>query len=67
MDFTPVITQVWSMFAWIILPLVLIVGIFKSSWFKGILGEWLVSWVARRRLDKHVYRAVHNVTLKILT
>lgn len=63
MDFTPVITQVWSMFAWI-LPLVLIVGIFKSSWFKGVLGEWLVRWVARRRLDKHVYRAVHNVTLK---
>ncbi|MCH8493433.1 MAG: NERD domain-containing protein [Idiomarina sp.] len=50
------------MFMWL-LPLAVIVGVLKSSWFKGLLGELLVKLAAKLRLPKDTYHRIHNVTL----
>jgi restriction system protein len=62
MDFTSVITHVWGMLAWFI-PAALLIGLLKSPWAKGHIGELLVRLFARWQLDKQTYRRLHNVTL----
>lgn len=62
MDFTPIIAQVWGAFSWVI-PLMLLVGLLKSPWAKGQIGELLVRLFAHWQLDKQTYRRLHNVTL----
>jgi len=47
---------------WWIIPLVFLIGLFKTPWWKGILGEALVK-LAANRLPKDTYHALHNVTL----
>lgn len=49
------------MLPWI--PLLLLVMLAKSPWFKGVFGEWLVKLSAWLFLNKAEYRAIHNVTL----
>ncbi|OYT79557.1 MAG: nuclease [Pseudomonas sp. PGPPP4] len=46
-----------------LLPLAFVIGLLKSPWMKGYLGELLVRLVARWRLDRQTYRRLHNVTL----
>lgn len=65
MDFTPVIAQVSGMRAWFI-PGVLLIGLLKSPWAKGHIGELLVRLFAHLRLHKQIYRRLHNVTLNTL-
>jgi hypothetical protein len=48
---------------WFVVPLVIIVGIFKSPWGKGFLGELIVKLSMRLLLDKNRYFQFHNVTL----
>jgi len=48
---------------WWVIPLVLIAGILKSPWFKGIVGEALVKFAAYLRLRSNTYYRIHNVTL----
>ena len=62
MDLTPIISQLFSML-WYLIPLVIVATIFKSSWFKGALGEALVNILLTRQLDKRVYHLIKNVTL----
>jgi hypothetical protein len=62
MDFTPIIAQAWDTLGWLI-PLMLLIGLLKSSWAKGYIGELLVRLFAHRQLDKQTYRRLHNVTL----
>ena len=62
MDFTPIIAQVWCTFGWVI-PLMLLIGLLKSPWAKGHIGELLVRLFAHWQLDKQTYRRLHNVTL----
>ena len=38
-------------------------AIFKSSWFKGILGEFVVNISTKWLLDKNEYHLIKNVTL----
>ena len=38
MDFTPIIAQVWGTLGWFI-PLMLLIGLLKSPWAKGHIGE----------------------------
>ena len=46
------------------LPLVLILfSIFKTPWFKGVLGEFFVNKSASFQLDPKVYHLIKNVTL----
>ena len=62
MDFTPIIAQVWGTLGWVI-PLMLLIGLLKSPWAKGHIGELLVRLFAHWQLDKQTYRRLHNVTL----
>ncbi|MDR6677228.1 hypothetical protein J2W58_001414 [Pseudomonas psychrotolerans] len=46
-----------------LLPLAFVIGLLKSPWIKGYLGELLVRLFAQWRLDKQTYRRLNNVTL----
>lgn len=46
-----------------LLPLAFVIGLLKSPWVKGYLGELLVCLFAHWQLDKQTYRRLHNVTL----
>ncbi|AMD00991.1 NERD domain-containing protein [Halomonas chromatireducens] len=48
---------------WWVLPLVVLLGIFKTRWFKGLFGEAFVKLIAKVRLPADEYRGIHNVTL----
>jgi restriction system protein len=61
MDYFPIINAVLKL--WWVIPLVLIVGIFKSRWFKGVIGEALVKFAAHLRLRSNTYHPIHNVTV----
>ncbi|WP_411358661.1 nuclease-related domain-containing protein [Pseudidiomarina salilacus] len=41
----------------------IIVGFFRTNWFKGKLGEALVNLAAKLRLDKNTYHLIKDVTL----
>jgi predicted RNA-binding Zn-ribbon protein involved in translation (DUF1610 family) len=49
---------------WWLFPVIIAISIFKTPWFKGLIGEWLVKVSANYFLDKTTYHAVHNVTLE---
>jgi hypothetical protein len=61
MDFTPIIRAVGSL--WYLLPLFLLVGLAKSPWFKGVMGEFVINVSIRLLLDKEQYHLIKNVTL----
>ena len=50
--------------AWWMIPLLLIIGITKSAWFKGAIGEWLVNRVTRWTLPAYSYKHFNDVTLE---
>ena len=54
--------QIFKPLLWV-LPVILLIGIAKSPWFKGIIGEALVKLVAKIRLPADVYVPIHDVTL----
>jgi hypothetical protein len=62
MDFSPIISQVFGTL-WYLLPLVIFAAIVKSPWFKGLMGEFVVSLSAKWLLDKNQYHLIKNVTL----
>ncbi len=64
MDFTALITVVLAQL-WYLLPLLLLVTIAKSPWFKGMIGEWLINVSIRLFLDKQEYQLLNNVTLPL--
>lgn len=61
MDYSPIINEVAKL--WWVISGLLVIGIFKTPWFKGLLGESLVRLAARLRLPAKVYFPIHNVTL----
>lgn len=61
MDYSPIINEVFKL--WGVIPLLLVIGVFKSPWFKGLLGEALIKFLARIRLPPETYHPIHNVTL----
>jgi restriction system protein len=63
MDFSPIIQQVFSAL-WYLVPLAILAGILKSTWFKGITGEFLVNTAARLFLPKDEYHLIRDVTLQ---
>jgi restriction system protein len=62
MDFSPVINQIIGAL-WYLIPIIILVIVLKSPWFKGITGEFIINILARMFLDKHVYHLIKNVTL----
>ncbi len=61
MDYSPIINVVFKL--WWVIPILLFIGVFKSPWFKGILGETLVKFAAKLRLPAETYHPFYNVTL----
>lgn len=62
MAFSPVINQVAGKL-WYLLPIIILLFILKTAWFKGVLGEFFVNVLAKILLDKRVYHLIKNVTL----
>jgi ribosomal protein L37AE/L43A len=62
MDFTPIFNQIYGTL-WYLVPLFVIAVLFKSSWFKGVMGEFIVNLSAKFFLDKEQYHLIKNVTL----
>ena len=48
---------------WFVLPIIIVAGLFKIPWFKGIFGEFLVNTLSRIFLDKNEYHLIKNVTI----
>ena len=48
---------------WFLLPIFILAALFKSSWFKGVMGEFIVNVAAKLMLDKNEYHLIKNVTL----
>lgn len=62
MDFSPLYNQLFTML-WYFVPLVLLIAVTKSPWFKGFMGEVIVNLAAKIFLDKKQYHLIKNVTL----
>jgi restriction system protein len=62
MDFSPDINQIIGAF-WYLIPIIILVIVLKSPWFKGVTGEFIINVLASIFLDKHVYHLIKNVTL----
>jgi len=62
MNYSPIIDELWRF--WWVIPSMLVVATLKTAWFKGLVGEALVRFVAWVRLPKSVYHRLHNVTLR---
>lgn len=62
MNFTPILNQVLQALSYLI-PLGILAAIFKSAYFKGIMGEFMVNLAAKIFLDKNKYNLLKNVTL----
>lgn len=61
MDFSPLLSQLFSF--WYFIPVLIILGVFKSPWFKGVFGEFQVNVILKLRLSKKEYHLIKNVTL----
>lgn len=48
---------------WILIPILIIAIFLKSSYFKGKLGEAVVSRSITKKLDSSIYHIINNVTL----
>lgn len=62
MDFSPIITPLWTTVSWLI-PLMLVIDLLQTPWAKGYIGELVVQLAAHVKLDQRTYRRLHNVTL----
>ncbi|GAA4650007.1 NERD domain-containing protein [Kistimonas scapharcae] len=62
MDITPMITSIVTVLGYF-LPLILLITVAKSAWFKGWLGERLISFTLQLLLDRKQYHLINNVTL----
>ncbi len=62
MDVISIISPLFSAL-WYLIPLLIIGAVFKSAWFKGVLGEFFVNILIERNLDKIAYHLIKNVTL----
>lgn len=62
MDFLAIITPLLSAL-WFLIPLFIVVALFRSAWFKGIFGEFIVNVLLQYKLDQGVYHLFKNVTL----
>jgi hypothetical protein len=62
MDLSPVFNQIAHSLLYLV-PIVVLVGLLKSAWFKGLVGESMVNITAKLFLNKDEYHLIKNVTL----
>jgi len=65
MDFSPVISQMIKYIVLYLMPLIILLAILKSPWFKGLIGEFIVNALGKLMLDKNEYHLIKDVTLPI--
>ena len=63
MNFTPIIAQFLSTF-WFLIPIIVLVAVMKTPWFKGLIGEFIVNIAAKMFLNRSEYHLIKNVTLR---
>jgi restriction system protein len=61
MDFTALVKQ--ALLFWYFVPILLLLGLLKSRWFKGLVGEAMVNIAIWLFLNKQEYHPIKNVTL----
>lgn len=64
MDYSPLLKPLLQL--WWVIPILVLIGIIKSPWFKGTVGETLVRISSRLALPSKTYHSLHNVTLPSL-
>lgn len=62
MDYSQIVNDLLRIFWWLV-PALLIIAVFRSPWFKGMVGEALVKFAAKLRLPADTYHRIHNLTL----
>lgn len=62
MESTILLSQMASVL-WYLIPLLIIIGVLKSAWFKGIAGEFKVNLLLNIFLSHKTYHLLKNVTL----
>lgn len=62
MDLSPIFNQFFGAL-WYLVPVVVVLAILKSRWFKGLAGEFIVNLSAKFMLDKEKYHLIKDVTL----
>ncbi|MDU8428259.1 nuclease-related domain-containing protein [Pseudomonas syringae pv. actinidifoliorum] len=62
MNYSAIFAPTIHILIWL-LPALLLLALLKSPWAKGHIGELWVRLFAHWKLDKTVYRRMHNVTL----
>lgn len=65
MDLTPVAIGLFKSIFIYIVPVMLILAFFKSRFFKGWIGEFIVNTLTWIVLDKQQYHLIKNVTLPV--
>ena len=48
---------------WFLIPLAIAALVFKSAWFKGVMGEFVVNFMLKVSLPKQHYQIINNVTI----
>lgn len=61
MDLSPLIAEAFKL--WYVIPVLFVIAFFKSPWFKGRFGEWLVNRSIKRHFDSETYHLIKDVTL----
>lgn len=61
-DFGQIFSNAFASLWWV-LPFVILALLFKSAWFKGLIGEAMVNMAAKLFLNKNDYHLIKNVTL----
>lgn len=66
MSLSQIVTQAFGQVIstyWLLFALLIIIGVLKTPFMKGVIGEALVNLAATLFLDKRIYRLFKNVTL----
>ena len=48
---------------WYLVPILILISLVKTPWFKGVIGEVFVNVAAKIQLDKNLYHLIPDVTL----
>ena len=64
LDTSSILLSIFSQI-WYIIPIIILIAFFKSPYFKGKAGEAMVNTANRIRLDKSLYTALTDITIKM--
>jgi hypothetical protein len=64
LDTSSILLEIFSTI-WFIIPIAILIAFLKSPYFKGKVGEVMVNTTNSIRLDKSIYTALKDVTIKM--